>query len=105
VVGVEAEVVSDRQPADFFSPPLSRSGEDLGGDIVKRPHQPPRLRALNMGRSAGAEAVITAKLVSIADVTKPMLKVGSSDVARPKRPCTKMTRRTTDAIVTLCKRK
>lgn len=42
-----------------------------------------------------------ARFVSMADVTKPMLKVGSERVVRPKRPWTMRTRRMMEVIVTL----
>jgi hypothetical protein len=42
-----------------------------------------------------------ARLVSIPDVTKPMLYVGSDDLSRPKRNLAKNARRIIDVIVTL----
>jgi hypothetical protein len=74
---------------------------DFVGAAEDRPSQPPRSRLRKSGRSAGAEAVMRARLVSIAETTKPMLNVGSEEVTRPKRPCTKRTSRTTEVMVTL----
>jgi hypothetical protein len=55
-----------------------------------------------MGRKAGADAVIKARLVSMPDVTKPTL-VGSEfgKMGTMKSPWTSSTRRTIEVIVTL----
>jgi hypothetical protein len=90
--------------------PLADRGQAKGFLLVtvastsladERPKSPPRSRVRKKGRRAGAEAVMRARFVSIAEVTKPMLKVGSGRVMRPKRPWTMRTRRMMEVIVTL----
>lgn len=73
----------------------------LVGEAPKRGSQPPWSRKRKKGRRAGMEAVMSARLVSMSEVIKPMLKVGSAETTRPKRPWAKMTRRAMDVMVTL----
>lgn len=79
-------------------PPIS--GSSFTPPTRVRGNQPPLARERKIGLRAGAEAVISARLVSIADVTKPMFVV-SGVIITPNRPCTRRTRRTIDVIVTL----
>jgi hypothetical protein len=46
--------------------------------MTLRANQPPRSRERKMGRRAGADAVMRARLVSMAEVTKPTLLVDAS---------------------------
>jgi hypothetical protein len=55
-----------------------------------------------MGRSAGAEAVMSARLVSMAEVTKPTLwEAALGKMGMLKRPWMSITRRMMEVIVTL----
>jgi hypothetical protein len=70
--------------------------------MTLRANQPPRSRERKMGRRAGAEAVMRARLVSMAEVTKPTLleaELGKMDTM--KSPWTRITRRMMEVIVTL----
>jgi hypothetical protein len=70
--------------------------------MTLRANQPPRSRERKMGRRAGAEAVMRARLVSMAEVTKPTLleaELGKMDTL--KSPWTRITRRMMEVIVTL----
>jgi hypothetical protein len=72
--------------------------------MTLRANQPPRSRERKMGRSAGAEAVMMARLISMAEVTKPtLLEAELGKMGIPKSPWTKTTRRMTEVMVTLCK--
>jgi hypothetical protein len=69
--------------------------------ITVRANQPPRSRERKMGLRAGAEAVMRARLVSMAEVTKPTFPDELVMMTMLKRPCTRKTRRTTEVMVTL----
>lgn len=107
--------VSFSHPTGFW--PISRSGYELvavvavllfllpsGTRVVAitlRANQPPRSRERKMGRRAGAEAVMSARLVSMADETKPTLDAELGKMGMLKRPWTRSIRRTMEVMVTL----
>jgi hypothetical protein len=112
VVLVSLSWGGDDQAWDF--PPFSGSLEEAAVVLVLvlagrlpvamtlRANQPPRSRERKMGRRAGAEAVMRARLVSMAEVTKPTLleaELGKMDTM--KSPWTRITRRMMEVIVTL----
>ena len=68
-----------------------------------RPRAPKRRgnQDLRSGRSAGADAVMMAKFVSIADVANPILPSGSGLPGKPNNPFTRSAIRTMLAIVVL----
>ena len=106
--GGGAFVSVDLQLLIFLSP---FSTSSLSSDTVLRlaamlravANHPPFSRERKMGRKAGAEAVISARLVSMAEVTNPTLPsimvLGKMD--RAKRPWIKRRRRMIEVIVTL----
>lgn len=75
------------QPVGFC--PISGSASKLvvGSTTTVRGNQPPRSRDRNIGLRAGADAVMSAKLVSMADVTKPVPVPWLEEAGkRPKSP-------------------
>ncbi len=88
----EEERSQPRGCSDF-----SRSGSEESGPplrvivvvvtITLGANQPPRSRERKMGRSAGAEAVMMARLISMAEVTKPtLLEAEFGKMGTPNRP-------------------
>jgi len=94
------EVLGLLSQSTGFCWPISASAMRLCPSTRVRENQPPRSRERKMGRRAGADAVIRARFVSMAEVTKPMF-VPLGVMVMPKRPCTRSTRRTTEVMVTL----
>ena len=92
------------QPTGSFWP-ISGSFAPGAGRLVAmtlRANQPPRSRERKMGRRAGAEAVMSARLVSMAEVTKPtLLEAELGKMETLKRPWMRMTSRTVEVRVTL----
>lgn len=102
MMGGEEEDGLVSQPRGFWSWPVSMSSS--APRVVAttvRENQPPRARERKMGRRAGAEAVMRARLVSMAEVMKPMLEAELVKMLMLKRPWTRRTRRMTDVMVTL----
>lgn len=110
-VGVGEVSLSRADQAWGFCWPFSGSGEEVllcGGAgrlavaMTLRANQPPRSRERKIGRRAGAEAVMRARLVSMAEVTKPtLLEAALGKMETMKSPWRRITRRMMEVIVTL----